>query len=83
MAYSDNPHHNNEVLMQLFVGGPTWDGNVVSKSDRDELLSAGLADRWEGWTFLTETGVKVAVAGGYAAKDWHDKRWYKKAALNQ
>lgn len=69
MSYSDNPHHKNEVLMQLFVFGPTWDGNLVSKSDRNELATAGLADYWEGWNFLTREGVKAAVAGGYAAKD--------------
>lgn len=81
MSYSDNPHHKNEVLMQLFVFGPTWDGNLVSKSDRNALTKAGLADSWEGWNFLTPEGVKTAVAGGYAAKDWHDKRWYRKAAV--
>lgn len=80
MASTDNPHHKNEVLMQLFVFGPTWDGNLVSKSDRDTLVAAGLATKWEGWNYLTEDGVKTAVSGGYAAKDWHDKRWYKKAA---
>ena len=75
-----NPHHKNEVLMQLFVDGPTWDGNLISKADRNELTASGLAAKWEGWNFLTEEGVKAAVAGGYAAKDWHDKRWYRKAA---
>jgi hypothetical protein len=25
-------------------------------------------------------GLKTAVAGGHAARDWHDKRWYRKAA---
>lgn len=81
--YTDNPHHRNEVLMQLFVGGPTWDGNLVSKQDRDELLRAGLAEHWEGWTYLTKAGVKSAVSGGYAAKNWHDRRWYEKAALQK
>jgi len=80
MASPDNPYTKNEVLMQLFVSGPTWDGNLISKSDRTELVSAGLCERWEGWNFLTSAGVKVAISGGYAAKDWHDKRWYRKAA---
>jgi len=69
--------------MQLFVGGPTWDGNVISKSGRYELLRAGLAERWDGWTFLTEEGVMAAVSGGFAAKDWADRRWYEKAALQR
>lgn len=81
MSYSDNPFHKNEVLMQLFVDGPTWDGNLISKPDRDGLVESGLADRWEGWNFLTPEGVKAGVSGGYAAKDWHDKRWYKKATV--
>lgn len=80
MASTDNPHHKNEVLMQLFVFGPTWDGNLISKSDRDELVDAGLCNRWEGWNFLTETGVRTAVSGGHAASDWADRRWYLKAA---
>lgn len=83
MSYSDNPHHKNEVLMQLFVNGPTWDGNIISKPDRDALFDAGLADRWEGWSYLTLEGLKVAIAGGHAAKDWADRRWYEKAALNR
>lgn len=83
MASTDNPHHKNEVLMQLFVSGPTWDGNLISKSDRDELFDAGLCGRWEGWNFLTEAGVKVAVSGGYAASDWADRRWYLKATAQR
>ena len=78
---ANEAHHKNEVLMQLFVFGPTWDGNLISKIDRDKLMTADLATRWEGWNFLTKEGVKAAVAGGYAAKDWSDKRWYRKAAI--
>ncbi len=79
MAYSDNPHHKNEVLMQLFVEGPTWDGNLISKSDRDELVDADMCERWQGWNFLNLDGIKAGVAGGYAAKDRADTRWYRKA----
>ncbi|MGL5008606.1 MAG: hypothetical protein ACRC6I_01885 [Paracoccaceae bacterium] len=70
-----------DVLMQLFVTGPTWDGNLISKSQRDAMVDAGLAERWNGWNFLTVAGVEASVAGGLAARDWHDKRWYKKAAI--
>lgn len=79
MSYSDNPLHKNEVLMQLFVQGPVWDGDLISKGDRDDLVDAGLCGRWEGWNFLNEAGVKAGVSGGFAAKDWYDKRWYEKA----
>jgi len=71
--------YKSEALMQLFVQGPTWDGNLISKSQRDDLVAAGLADRWDGWNFLTQEGVEAAVAGGIAARAWHDKRWYDKA----
>jgi len=50
------------VLHQLFIGGPTWDGNIVSKPGRGELYKAGYADRVEGFAFLTREGVKLAVS---------------------
>ncbi|MEM8973628.1 MAG: hypothetical protein AAGD43_16340 [Pseudomonadota bacterium] len=31
----------HEQLYQLHIRGPVWDGDVISKSDRDELLSVG------------------------------------------
>ena len=40
---------------------PVWDGNLISKHDRDELVKAGLVGRWGGWNFLTEEGIKYAV----------------------
>lgn len=73
-----------EVLMQLFVDGPKWDGNVVSKSGCAELVEAELAEKWEGWTFLTRKGVIVAVEWDTEGlKRWKDQRWYRKAKLNQ
>ncbi len=83
MVSTDNPHHKNEVLMQLFVEGPTWDGNLISKSDRDELVDADLCERWQGWNYLTLDGLKAAVSGGHAASDWHDRRWYLKATAQR
>jgi len=71
--------YKSEVLMQLFVQGPTWDGNLISKAERDALVNRGFADRWNGWNFLTQEGVEAAVAGGKAARGWNDKRWYNKA----
>lgn len=38
------PTHLIEQLRQL-VGGPVWDGDVIGKSPRDELLTLGLAVR--------------------------------------
>lgn len=72
--------YTSEALMQLFVQGPTWDGNLISKDERNSLVEAGLAERWNGWNWLTQEGVEAAVAGGLAALHWADKRWYDKAA---
>ncbi len=33
------------VQLRQLVNGPVWDGNVISKSDRGELMSLGLAMR--------------------------------------
>lgn len=50
-----------EVLGQLFVNGPTWDGNICDKSGRAELVKTGLAFRLEGFTALTEDGLRTAI----------------------
>lgn len=71
--------YTSETLMQLFVEGPTWDGNLIDKSARNILVEAGLCERWNGWNYLTQEGVEAAVAGGIQARAWHDRRWYKKA----
>jgi hypothetical protein len=34
-----------EVLTQLVTKGPIWDGDIVSKEARDDLLQSGLASR--------------------------------------
>lgn len=60
------PLDDNEkaTIIQLFETGPTWDGNLVSKSGRDGLRKRGFADRFEGWNFITLEGVKAALALG-------------------
>lgn len=50
-----------EVLGQLYVNGPTWDGNICSKAARGELIRAGLAWHHHGYASLTPDGVRVAV----------------------
>jgi len=68
--------YRSDTLMQLFVHGPTWDGNLVSKAERDALLKSGLCERWNGWNWLTGEGVEAGVAGGIASGD---PKWRKKA----
>jgi hypothetical protein len=68
-----------EVLGQLFVGGPVWDGNVCSKVGRGELVRAGLAFHENGWASLTPEGVRTAVEWNRVVlAGRNDQRWLKK-----
>ena len=49
-----------EQLSQLLCG-PVWDGNVIDKNRRGQLLKVGYAAKYNGWTFLTRKGIQVAV----------------------
>lgn len=70
-----------EVLGQLFVKGPTWDGNICSKQGRADLIRAGLALHQYGWAFLTAEGVRVAHEWDLRElKRRHYQGWYRKAA---
>jgi hypothetical protein len=68
-----------EMLGQLYVGGPTWDGNVCSKQGRGELCRAGLAWHEHGYASLTPDGVRIAVEWPIAdLQRRHNDRWLKK-----
>lgn len=69
----------NTALMQLFVYGPTWDGNLISKDDRDELFKGGLSAKLDGWNYLTDLGVFIAAAIGITMRN-ADEAWYNKAS---
>jgi len=64
-----------DVFGQLFMDGPTWDGNVASKAGRDALLTAGLAFHAEGWATLTPLGLRLAIGdfGAGQAKEVRDR----------
>lgn len=49
------------VLDQLWQRGPTWDGYILSKSGRQELIEIGLVDRRRGYAFLTPAGVELCA----------------------
>lgn len=66
------------VMNQLFLYGPVWDGNLVSKEGRDELMKQGLLDRWQGWSWLNSAGVELSVTSGGM---WSPEAWRKKASL--
>ena len=66
-----------DVLGQLFVQGPAWDGGVVSKVGRDALVDAGLVYRTRhGWQALTQAGLDMACL--VDVKNRRDTRWYRK-----
>ena len=46
-----------EALWQLRV--TMWDGHLISKTTRDELVNMGLAERLNGWQFITREGMAV------------------------
>jgi hypothetical protein len=51
-----------DVLLQLRQ--VRWDGFIASKSGRDNLIYAGLAVRYEGFTMLTLYGLRLLHALG-------------------
>lgn len=61
-----------ESMRCMFLHGPTWDGNIPSKSGRDELFDLKLATRINGWSFLTADGMRLAMANGM---DRDKDRW--------
>lgn len=64
-----------DTLLCMFLHGPTWDGDVPSKSGRDELVSLGLASRGAGYQWLTDAGARLCLRLGYASrKERHDRK---------
>lgn len=54
---------NIEQLLQLTQ--ITWDGDVISKSCRDELVKSGLAQRAAGFNFITGKGIQYLLDLGF------------------
>lgn len=65
-----------DMMFQLFVYGPIWDGHCCSKSGRNFLYDAGLIERGNGWQWLTREGVMIAIECD--VRRWIDGRWHKK-----
>jgi len=70
-----------ETLMQLFLRGPVWDGNIVDPTQRDLLVSQGHVERWEGWNYLTPFGVRHAVRCAAARAPGTGMLAHRKASL--
>lgn len=44
----------------------TWDGDLISKTDRDNLVHSGYAQRFNGgWNLITENGINYLQSGGF------------------
>lgn len=61
-----------EVLKQLLFQGPVWDGSIIAKSYRDDLIDYKLATRCcflgeQGYTAATYTAYSVFKQGNGAA----------------
>lgn len=65
---------DNDTLLCLFLHGPTYDGDVPSKTQRDELWEAGLISRGQGFQWLTDAGAVFALSLGYEAKKRQHQR---------
>ena len=48
-----------------FSKGVVCDGNLLSKYARDDLVTAGLAERVNGWNLITAKGVQYLIDLGF------------------
>jgi hypothetical protein len=65
-----------DTMWCLFKHGPTWDGNLPSKSERDDLVAKGWVEREDGWQWLTKEGMFEALQLGMGErKDSESNRW--------
>lgn len=61
-----------EALWQLRM--TVWDGYLISKTTRDELVTMGLAGRLNGWQFITREGMAVLYVYGLLEDDRYGTR---------
>lgn len=63
IAWDGLTEGEREQLRQLLFQGPIWDGSVISKCDRDQLIRYGLATRC---CFMGEQGFTAATYLAYS-----------------
>jgi len=61
-----------EALYQLRM--TVWDGYVISKTARDQLVDKGLATRCNGWQVITREGMAVLSTYGLMEDDRYGTR---------
>lgn len=37
----------------------TWDGDLIGKSFRDDLVKSGYVERFNGWNLITKEGIRL------------------------
>ena len=51
---------NKNLLEQLYqLRNLTWDGNLISKGDRDKLFDKGLIIKSSGYQVINEAGISI------------------------
>lgn len=73
------PPEARETIRCLFFHGPTRDGDLPSKSGRDVLCHLGLAERMDGWQWLTRSGVDTAIT--VLLLDEEKDKWQRRRAI--
>ncbi len=76
LKFEELKSNEQDVLEELFLNGPTWDGYIVSKTGRDSLCDLGLAEHRSAWAFLTRAGVMMAITAD--VRERADTRWRRK-----
>ena len=54
---------NKNLLEQLYqLRNLTWDGNLISKGDRDKLFDKGLIIKSSGYQVINEAGISISMS---------------------
>lgn len=61
-------NNHTEQLVQLFYG-VVWDGDLISKNSRDELVNAGLVMRCRGYNIITSKGIEYVLDQGLISQE--------------
>ncbi|WP_156967900.1 hypothetical protein [Methylosinus sp. PW1] len=73
-------HRGYATLRQLFLDGPTSDDGIASQTDRLIAVERGWVERRGGYSFLTNSGVRVALDFGLDREKERSDRERREAA---
>ena len=57
-----NPVPTEQLIQLLRI---VWDGDLISRSDRDVLIKMGYAVHQSGFQIITTKGIRYLVANGF------------------